>query len=77
MSEILFVVEDDPAGGLTARANDEDITARGATRDQLIEAIHEAMDRHFLDRDAERPDTIRVHYVQHRRHEHPGGAAGE
>jgi hypothetical protein len=58
-SEIVFVVEEDPDGGLTARAVGASIFTEADDMDALREALRDAVRCHFDD-DA-RPRVIRVH----------------
>jgi hypothetical protein len=61
-TEILFVVEDDPEGGLVARAVGASIITQAETMDGLKEAVRDAVACHF--EEAERPKLIRLHYVR-------------
>jgi len=60
MSEIVFVVEEDPEGGLTARALGESIFTQAESMDALKEAVRDAVRCHFPD-DESRPRLIRLH----------------
>ncbi|HVT89711.1 MAG TPA: hypothetical protein VHD56_12720 [Tepidisphaeraceae bacterium] len=51
MNEIIFLVEDEPSGGFTARALGESIFTEGQTRDELLDNIREAVACHFGDAD--------------------------
>ena len=62
MSEIVFVVEEDPEGGLNARALGESIFTQAENMDALKEAVRDAVRCHFPDEDA-RPSLIRLHSV--------------
>lgn len=62
MSEIVFLVEDSPDGGFTARALGESIFTEADTIDELREAVRDAVACHFGDTD--RPKTIRLHFVR-------------
>jgi hypothetical protein len=62
MSEIIFLVEDAPDGGLSARAVGESIFTQAATRDELHERVRDAVRCHF---DAgSQPKMIRLHFVR-------------
>jgi hypothetical protein len=62
MSEIVFVVEEDPEGGLNARALGESIFTQAESMEALKEAVRDAVRCHFPD-DATRPRLIRLHSV--------------
>ncbi len=62
MSEIIFLVEEAPEGGYTARALGESIFTEAQTLDELRANIREAVDCHF--EDGQRPHVIRLHYVR-------------
>ena len=49
MSEIVFLVEEDPDGGLTARALGESIFTEADNMDALKEAVRDAVRCHFAD----------------------------
>jgi hypothetical protein len=62
MSEIIFLVEDAPDGGLSARAVGESIFTQAATRGELHERVRDAVRCHF---DAgSQPKMIRLHFVR-------------
>jgi hypothetical protein len=61
-TEILFVVEDDPDGGLVARAVGASIITQAESMDGLKEAVRDAVACHFDE--ANRPKLIRLHYVR-------------
>ena len=65
MQEILFVVEEDPEGGLTARATGPSgsIFTEAETADELRENIMDALRCHF-DQEADIPSLIRLHYMK-------------
>ncbi len=63
MSEIVFLVEEDPDGGYTARALGESIVTQGDDMDQLRENVRDAVQCHF-DEQAARPNAIRLHFVR-------------
>jgi hypothetical protein len=62
MNELIFLVEDDPSGGYTARALGAAIFTQGDTRDELSANVREAVEVYF-DKPAEVPKLIRLHYV--------------
>ena len=62
MSEIVFVVEDAPEGGLTARAVGESIFTEADDMAQLHARAREAVRCHFDEGKA--PKLIRLHYVR-------------
>ena len=61
MTEILFLVDEAPDGGYTARAVDASIFTEADTLEQLRDAVREAVRCHF--EDADRPPAIRLHLV--------------
>ena len=62
MSEIVFVVEDAPEGGFTARAVGESIFTEADDMAQLHVRAREAVRCHFNEGKA--PKLIRLHYVR-------------
>ncbi len=62
MSEIIFIVEDAPEGGLVARAVGEGIFTQAATVDELRERIRDAVRCHFDE--GKVPKLIRMHFVR-------------
>ena len=63
MTEIVFLVEEDPEGGYTARALGESIFTEGETEDDLKSNIKDALRCHF-DNESEIPPVIRLHFVR-------------
>jgi len=63
MSEIVFLVEEDPEGGLTARALGVSIFTEAEDMDALKQAVRDAVRCHFEDDDG-RPHVIRLHSVR-------------
>lgn len=62
MSEIVFLVEDDPEGGYTARALGYSIFTEAETPEELEANARDAVRCHF---EAESlPAVIRLHYVR-------------
>ena len=62
MTEIVFLVEDAPEGGMTARALGHSIFTDSDTYDELRERVRDAVRCHF-DAGAA-PSLIRLHYVK-------------
>ena len=63
MTEIIFLVEDDPDGGYTARALGEAIFTQADDIASLREMVRDAVHCHFPD-DQNRPKLIRLHIVR-------------
>lgn len=63
MTEILFLVEDDPESGYTARAVGESIFTQAESISEIREMIKDAVNCHFPI-EAERPKLIRLHIVR-------------
>lgn len=61
-SELVFLVEEAPEGGFTARALDAPIFTEADDEDSLHEAIREAVHCHF-DAPEKMPKMIRLHFV--------------
>ncbi|HZP82127.1 MAG TPA: hypothetical protein VFB21_10840 [Chthonomonadaceae bacterium] len=62
MSELIFLVEEDPEGGYTARALSASIFTEADTLDELRANIREAVRCHFDAADV--PKVIRLHIVR-------------
>ena len=62
MSEIIFVVEQAPEGGLTARALDASIFTQTESAGELHKRVREAVRCHFDGGDT--PKMIRLHFVR-------------
>jgi len=62
MSEIVFLVEDAPEGGLHARALGHSIFTEADTYEEIRDNVRDAVHCHFDDKD--RPTMIRLHYVK-------------
>ena len=56
------LVEEADEGGYTARALGESIFTEADTREELVDAVRDAVRCHF-DKPAERPKMIRFHYL--------------
>ncbi len=63
MTEIVFLVEEAPEGGYTARALAESIYTQAETWDDLEQAVRDAVVCHF-DQEQDRPKVLRLHYVR-------------
>jgi hypothetical protein len=63
MNELIFVVEEAPEGGYTARALGESIFTEADDLTQLQEQVRDAVVCHFDD-EAARPKLIRLHFVR-------------
>lgn len=62
MTEVVFVVEEDPDGAYTARAFGESIFTQADDMPALPERVRDAIRCHFPDAGA-RPRMIRLHFV--------------
>lgn len=62
MDEILFLVEDAPGGGFTARALGVSIFTEADTLDELRSNLRDAVDCHFDE--GGKPATIRLRWVR-------------
>jgi hypothetical protein len=62
MGEIIFVVQEAPEGGFTARALGESIFAEADDVKQLEADIRDAVQCHFAE--GERPTMIRLHFFR-------------
>jgi hypothetical protein len=62
MSEIVFLVEEAPEGGYTARALGNSIYTEGDTWDDLKSAIQDALACHF--EGEQKPRIARLHYLR-------------
>lgn len=63
MTEIVFLVEEDADGGLTARAIGPSIFTQAEDMNGMREAVRDAVRCHFPDA-ASRPKMIRLHWVR-------------
>jgi len=63
IKEIIFMVEEDPEGGYTARALGYSIFTEAETLEELKENIKDAIKCHF-DRNEEIPKIVRLHIVK-------------
>ena len=62
MSEIVFLVEEAPEGGFTARALGESIFTQSDTFEALRTEVRDAVRCHF--EPGQGPTVIRLHYVK-------------
>ena len=62
MSEVIFLVEEDPEEGYVARALGESIFTQANSLDELKTMIQDAVQCHF--EEANRPKIIRLHIVR-------------
>ncbi|MDQ6785304.1 MAG: 2-oxoisovalerate dehydrogenase [Acidobacteriota bacterium] len=62
MSEVIFLVEDAPEGGYTARALGESIFTEADDLENLRREIRDAVNCHFEEED--KPKIIRLHFVK-------------
>ena len=62
MNEIVFVVEQAPEGGLTARALGESIFTEADTEAELRVAVRDAVHCHFDE--GKSPRVIRLHFIR-------------
>jgi len=62
VKELIFLVEEAPEGGFTARALGAAIFTEAATLDELHGQVRDALRCHFAEGDA--PRVIRLHFVR-------------
>lgn len=62
MNEIIFLVEEAPEGGYTARALGESIFTEADDVASLEANVRDAVQCHFCD--AERPQIVRLHFTR-------------
>ena len=62
MSELIFLVEEAPEGGFTARALGQSIFTEADTLQELRRNVREAVECHF--EDGAGPKIIRLHFVR-------------
>ena len=63
MEEIIFLVEESPEGGLTAKGLGVSIFTQADTLELLKSAVKDAVNCHF-DGEVAKPKMIRLHYVR-------------
>lgn len=61
MTEIIFIVEESPEGGLEARALGESIFTDGDSMEELKDNIRDAIKCHF---ENESPKIVRLHFIK-------------
>jgi hypothetical protein len=62
MNEIIFLVDEAPEGGFTARALGQSIFTEAETLEELRRQVREAVQCHFEEGQA--PKLIRLHFVR-------------
>jgi len=62
MSEIIFLIEEAPEGGYTARALGRSIFTEADSLTELHDQVRDAVRCHF--EEGERPQIIRLHFVR-------------
>ena len=62
MNELIFLVEESPEGGLTARALGYSIFTEADTIEDLHAKVRDAVHCHF--EEGEEPKVIRLHFVK-------------
>jgi len=62
VNEIIFLIEDDPEGGYSAKALGHSIYTQGESKEVLKRNITDAIECHF-DKPGEIPKVVRLHYV--------------
>lgn len=62
MDELIFVVENAPEGGFTARALDASIFTEADTLEALHQEVRDAVSCHFEEGQA--PKIVRLHFVR-------------
>jgi len=62
MNELIFLVEEAPEGGFTARALSQSIFTEAETLEGLREEVRDAVQCHF--EEGQRPKVIRLHFVR-------------
>jgi hypothetical protein len=60
--EIIFLIEEDPDGGFTARGIGSDVFAEADDLASLRATVRDAVSAHFSE--SERPSLIRLRYVR-------------
>lgn len=62
MSELIFIVEEAPEGGVTARALGESIFAEADSAETIEAEVRDAVRCHFDEGEA--PQVVRLHFVR-------------
>lgn len=63
VKEIIFLVEEDPEGGYTAKALEHSIFTEGETLEEIKKNIKDALRCHFND-EVDIPSVIHLHIVK-------------
>ncbi len=63
VKEIIFLVEEDPEGGYTAKALEHSIFTEGETLEEIKKNIKDALKCHF-NNEGDIPSVIRLHIVK-------------
>ncbi|MFQ5894658.1 MAG: type II toxin-antitoxin system HicB family antitoxin [Nitrospinota bacterium] len=63
MTELVFLVEEDPEGGFAARALGESIFTQADTMEELRQNVRDAVICHF-ENPEDRPKLLRLHFVR-------------
>ena len=63
MSELIFLVEEDPEGGFVASGVGQSIFTQADSVEELREAVRDAVRCHFAD-ESDSPRMIRLHFVR-------------
>ena len=64
MNEIIFVIEEAPEGGFTARGLGVPIFTEGDNLADLKQNLRDAVNCHYDEKEANRPKVIRLHFVR-------------
>ena len=64
MNEIIFVIEEAPEGGFTARALGVPIFTEADSLAELKQNLRDAVNCHYDENEANRPKVIRLHFVR-------------
>ena len=62
MNELIFIIEESPEGGFSARALGESIFTEAETMEKLRQQVRDAVRCHFDEGKA--PKVIRLHFVR-------------
>jgi len=63
VKEIIFLIEEDPEGGYTAKALEHSIFTEGETLEEIKKNIKDALKVHF-DNEKDIPRVVRLHIVR-------------
>ena len=64
LNEIIFIVEDDPEGGYTARALGQSVFTESETLEEIESNIKDALKCHYDSGDEHIPSLLRLHIVK-------------